>query len=627
MSTARYAIGIDLGTTNSALAWVDLQSSDGENTVSGMLEIPQLTGPGVVESLPLLPSFIYIPHPDELAAGELNLPWATDQDYVVGEFARVRGATTPIRLVSSAKSWLCHSSVDRRISFLPADAPEEVATISPLDASTRYLAHMRMAWDYAYPEAPFHQQDVTVTIPASFDPSARSLTLEAAKAAGFGPITLLEEPQAALYNWISSSNGNWRKAVKPGDVILVVDVGGGTSDFSLIAVIEQEGNLELRRVAVGDHILLGGDNMDLTLAYLVARKLSEAGTNIDPWQLRALTYACRSAKECFLNDANAETMPIVIHSRGSKLIGGTLRTELTAEEVRRVILDGFFPEVPSSARPLDYNRGGLAQLGLPYAQDTAVTRHLAEHLGRQVGAMAELGSNSRAPQAGVSFLHPNAVLFNGGVFKSEALVARTIAALDSWLADEQDAPIQVLTGSDLELAAARGAAYYGFVRRGHGVRIQGGTAVSYYVEVESAMPAIPGAVPHVLVLCVAPFGLEEGSPAEQTKEFGLRVGQPVHMRFFSSSVRRHDVIGATLYFWQPDELQELGRIDLTLPIEGFEIGEVVGVRLSSCATETGTLTLTAISVKNSSLRWKIEFDVHRGSRKSDRPMRRLSNES
>ncbi|MEI6826288.1 MAG: Hsp70 family protein [Desulfuromonadales bacterium] len=623
MSITRFAIGIDLGTTNSALAWVDLQGSDAEKIVSGILDIPQLTGPGVVESLPLLPSFLYIPHKDELAPGELSLPWASDQDYVVGEFARVRGATTPIRLVSSAKSWLCHSGVDRRISILPPDAPEEVAIISPVDASTRYLSHLRMAWDHAHPDAPIHLQDVTVTIPASFDPSARSLTLEAARAAGFGPVTLLEEPQAALYSWISGSDGNWRKAVKPGDVILVIDVGGGTSDFSLIAVTEQEGNLELHRVAVGDHILLGGDNMDLTLAYVVARKLSEAGTDIDPWQLRALTYACRSAKERFLADANAETMPIVIHSRGSKLIGGTLRTELTAAEVRRVILEGFFPKIHAAARPINSLRSGLAQIGLPYAQDTAVTRHLAELLGRHLGATVDLCRYGNAPPVGINFLHPSAVLFNGGVFKSEVLVERTVATLDSWLAAEQGSPVRVLDGADLDLAAARGAAYYGFVRRGKGVRIHGGTAFSYYVEVESAMPAIPGQGSHVLVLCVAPFGMEEGSSAEQAKEFGLRVGEPVHLRFFSSSVRRHDEIGTTLYFWQSDELQELGRIDLTLPVEGFEIGEVVGVRLCSCATETGTLTLTAISVKKSDLRWKIEFDAHHGRRGFDRPMRRV----
>ena len=623
MSDARYSIGIDLGTTNSALAWVDLQKSDGENIVSGMLDIPQLTGPGVVESSRLLPSFLYIPHKDELAAGALALPWDSDQDYMVGEFARLRGATTPIRLVSSAKSWLCHSGVDRRVSTSLADAPEEMANISPMEATARYLAHLRTAWDYKHPDAPLYLQEVTITIPASFDPSARSLTLEAAKAAGFGQVTLLEEPQAAFYSWISGSDGNWRSKVKPGDVILVVDVGGGTCDFSVIAVVEQGGNLELHRIAVGDHILLGGDNMDLALAYLVARKLSAGGAEVDPWQLRALTYACRTAKERLLSDPNAESRPIVVHGRGSKLISGTLRSELTAEEVRRVVLEGFFPKVQASARPVVALRSGLAQIGLPYAQDTAVTRHLAELLGRQVGATAELIGHGQMPQTDATFLHPSALLFNGGVFKSKVLAERTVATLDYWLSADKGTPVRVLDGADLDLAAARGAAYYGFVRRGQGVRIHGGTAFSYYVEIDSAMPAIPGEAPHLLLLCVAPFGMEECCIAVQKDEFGLRVGQPVHMRFFSSSVRHQDEIGTTLYFWGAGELHELGRLDLTLPVEGFKIGEVVGVRLCSCATESGTLSLTAQSVKRSDLSWKIEFDVHHGRRRFDRPMPKL----
>ena len=278
--SARYAIGIDLGTTHSALSYVDLEASDGEQTAHGVLPIPQLSAPGTVEALPLLPSFLYLPHPDELAPGELALPWSTEgETAVAGEMARSRGATTPIRLVSSAKSWLCHPGVDRRAAILPSDAPEEVTRVSPLEASTRYLQHLRRAWDHAHPEAPFDQQQVTVTIPASFDPGARELTAEAARNAGYSSATLLEEPQAALYSWIQGSNGAWRKQVKAGDIVLVVDVGGGTSDFSLIAILERDGKLEPHRVAVGDHILLGGDNMDLALAHLVARKLAANGTD------------------------------------------------------------------------------------------------------------------------------------------------------------------------------------------------------------------------------------------------------------------------------------------------------------------------------------------------------------
>jgi hypothetical protein len=607
--TPRFSIGIDLGTTHCALAYVDLTESDGENTCHGVLPLPQLSTPGSVENLPLLPSFLYLPHADELSPGDLHLPWSHDQDFAVGEFARARGALTPIRLVSSAKSWLCHPGVDRRAPILPFDAPPEVARVSPLEASTRYLAHLRQAWDQAHPQDPFDQQDVTVTIPASFDPAARELTAEAARAAGYIHLTLLEEPQAALYSWIQTSAGRWRKDVKPGDIILVVDVGGGTSDFSLIAVLEREGNLELHRVAVGDHILLGGDNMDLTLAHIVARKLSAEGKTLDPWQMRALTHACRNAKEALLSDATLATQPIVVPSRGSKLIGGAIRTELTQAEVRATILEGFFPAVDAAARPASRTRSGLTQLGLPYAQDAGVTRHLAALLGRQLGATAELAGFAGQATVGASFLHPTAVLFNGGVFKSEVLIERTLGTLNHWLVDEQAAPARMLAGADMDLAVARGAAYYGYVRRGQGVRIRGGTARAYYVAVESSMPAIPGLEPPVQALCVAPFGMEEGIEANlQTQEFGLVVGEPVHLRFFGSSVRRQDQLGTLLDFWQPDELQELGDIQATLPAEGRQVGEVVQVKLRAVATDTGTLELTAVATQGSE-HWKVEFDV------------------
>ena len=613
MSAPLYAIGIDLGTTHCAIAYVDIAHSDGEKTAYGVLDVPQLTAPGAVESQPLLPSFLYLPHEAELAAGDLNLPWSSTQDFAVGEFARSRGALTPIRLVSSAKSWLCHAGVDRRAAILPFDAPPEVARISPLDASTRYLAHLRQAWDSAHPEAPFDQQDVTVTIPASFDPAARELTAEAARAAGYNNLTLLEEPQAALYNWIQGSEGRWRKDVKPGDIILVIDVGGGTSDFSLIAVLEREGNLELHRVAVGDHILLGGDNMDLTLAHVVARKLAAEGKSLDPWQMRALTYACRSAKENLLSDAALEVQSIVVPSRSSKLIGGSIRTELTQAEVRATILEGFFPQVDAATRPTSRTRGGLTQLGLPYAQDAGVTRHLAALLGRQAGATAELENFVGNIDADASFLHPTAVLFNGGVFKSNVLIERTLGTLNSWLTDEQAEPARELAGADMDLAVARGAAYYGYVRRGQGVRIRGGTARAYYVAVESSMPAIPGMAPPVQALCVAPFGMEEGVEADLlAQEFGLVVGEPVHLRFFGSSVRRQDQIGTLLDFWQPDELQELGEIQATLPAEGRPAGEIVQVKLRAVASETGTLELTAVATQGGE-HWKVEFDVRGNS--------------
>ncbi|MDE1179241.1 Hsp70 family protein [Paraburkholderia sp.] len=613
MSDPRYSIGIDLGTTHCALSYVDLAASDGEKTSQGVLPVSQLTAPGAIESPSLLPSFLYLPHASELTKGDLWLPWTAERDFVVGEMARSRGAGTPIRLVSSAKSWLCHPGVDRRAAILPNDAPPEVARVSPLETSARYLTHLREAWDHAHPDAPFAEQDVTVTIPASFDPAARELTAEAANAAGYTRMTLLEEPQAALYSWIQKSDGAWRKQVKVGDIILVVDVGGGTTDLSLMAVIERDGNLELHRVAVGEHILLGGDNMDLALAHVVARKLASQGTQADPWQLRALTYACRSAKELLLNDASLDTAPLVVPSRGSKLIGGSIRTELTRAELTQTILDGFFPQVDAAARPVSRARVGLTQLGLPYAQDAGITRHLAAFLARQVGALAELDGMQQAQAGNATFLHPTAVLFNGGVFKSPLLVSRIVDTLNAWLAADNAPAARLLEGADLDLAVARGAAYYGYVKRGKGVRIRGGTARAYYVAVESAMPAVPGMEPPIQALCVAPFGIEEGSDAALPEmEFGLVVGEPVNFRFFGSSVRRQDTVGTLLDFWTPDELQELEEIEATLPAEGRTAGEVVAVKLHAHVTEAGTLELEAIP-RGTNERWKVQFDVRGGA--------------
>ena len=610
MSKAKFSIGIDLGTTHSAISYVDMERSDGEQVVQEILPIPQLTAPGSVEALDLLPSFLYLPHSSELADGDLSLPWSAEQDFAVGEMARSCGAGTPIRLVSSAKSWLGHAGVDRRAAILPHDAPPEVERLSPLDASLHYLEHLRATWDEAQPKAPFVDQEIVVTIPASFDPAARELTAEAAKAAGCDHLILLEEPQAALYSWIQQSGGGWRKQVRPGDIILVVDVGGGTSDFSLIAVLEREGSLELHRVAVGEHILLGGDNMDLALAYAVAGKLVGQGSKLDAWQMRTLTHACRAAKESLLSDATLEAVPLVIAGRGSKLVGGAIRSELTRAELTATLLEGFFPAAAISDRPQGRGRAGLTQLGLPYAQDAAITRHLAAFLTRQVNATEDLeGFTGQLPDD-ASFLHPTAVLFNGGAFKSDLLAERVLTAINDWLADEDAPEVRVLEGADLDLAVARGAAYYGYVRRGQGVRIRGGTARSYYVAIESTMPAVPGVEPPIQLLCLAPFGMEEGTEAAiPAQEFGLVIGEPVHFRFFGSSVRRQDEVGTLLEEWELDELQELDEIETTLPPTGNgAAGDVVPVRLQARVTEAGTLELEAV-LPDGAAHSKVEFDV------------------
>ncbi|MEM7609898.1 MAG: Hsp70 family protein, partial [Myxococcota bacterium] len=404
MSEPVHSIGVDLGTTHCAMAHVDRDLSEGEDVALGSVKVKQSVAPGEVESRFLLPSFLYLPHPQELPAGASALPWNPTPRHIVGAMARKLGSQTPDRLVASAKSWLGHHGVDRRAAILPQHAADEVAKVSPLEASTEYLRHLRHAWDALHPRDPFVEQDITLTVPASFDPSARELTAEAARAAGYQRLTLLEEPQAALYSWIHEQGEDWREQLSVGDVILVVDVGGGTTDFSLIATEESEGSLQLRRVAVGDHILLGGDNMDLALAYTVKGKVEANGASLEPWQIQGLTQACRSAKEQLLS-GDAESVPVVVPSRGRKLVGGTLRAELTRADVERVVLEGFFPKVERDAEPTSRRRGALTDFGLPYAQDAAVTRHLAAFLARQREAAAR----------------PTAVLFTGGVLNAPAI--------------------------------------------------------------------------------------------------------------------------------------------------------------------------------------------------------------
>ncbi|MFM8331539.1 MAG: Hsp70 family protein [Candidatus Methylumidiphilus sp.] len=608
--TPRFSVGIDLGTTNSVVSFLEWSQCDGEHAPLDVLPIPQLTGPGAVADKNQLPSFIYQAHEAELAEGDIALPWDAHPDAIVGEIARQIGGKTPIRLVSSAKSWLCHSGVDCRADILPIQSPEEVRRISPLAASTHYLRHMRDAWDARFPDDPLAEQELVITVPASFDPAARELTVEAAHSLGLGQAILLEEPQSALYSWIQASEGQWRKDAKPGDIILVADVGGGTTDLSLIAVTEIDGNLELNRIAIGDHILLGGDNMDLALAYVLRAKLEKEGHRLQPWQIQALTHGCRDAKEKLLADADAEEVAIVVPSRGSSLIGGTLRTALTRDEVAATLVEGFFPKVAAADRPAAQARGGLTKLGLPYAKDARITAHLAAFLAKQVNATSELAGFS--PPVDARFIHPTALLLNGGVFKSASLGQRLLDVLNSWLAEDGAPAARLLTGADLDLAVARGAAYYGYVRKGRGVRIRGGTAASYYVGVESAMPSVPGVPTPLEALCIAPFGMEEGTGAELPHdEFGLVVGEPVRFRFFGSTVRREDTVGVRLDYWTDEELDELNEIEVNLSAENRKAGEVVPVHLAAHVTEVGTLRLEAVATDNQQ-RWKVEFDVRAG---------------
>ncbi len=605
-----YSVGIDLGTTHCVISYVDL-SVDEDEVSQQVMAIPQLSSPGVVEEKKQLPSFLYLAHEAEIAEGSTTLPWTASADNLVGDIARNLGSKTPIRLVASAKSWLCHAGVDCKEPILPSEAPDDVGRVSPFQATQAYLQHIKAAWENQHAHAPLDKQVLIITVPASFDPAARELTIEAARSVGLGHALLLEEPQSALYSWIDNSLGDWRNHVNVGDVILVVDVGGGTTDLSLIAVTEQQGNLELTRVAVGDHILLGGDNMDLALAYTLKAKMEkESGNRLEPWQVQALTHACRDAKEKIFNDPEADNVALVVPSRGSSLIGGTLRTELTRDEVNNVLVEGFLPEVAASERPVSRPRSGLRTKGLPYAQDAGITRHLAGFLAKQQAATEDLEHVNLPDNA--SFLHPTAVLFNGGVLKSGVLADRLLKVLNSWLLSEQAAEARLLEGADLDLAVAKGAAYYGMVRQGKGVRIKGGTAASYYVGVESAMPAVPGMPAEIEALCIAPFGMEEGTEeALPEDEFGLVIGEPVRFRFFASNNRREDAVGMRLDYWTDEELQELDEIEITLPEEGRKAGEVVPVHLSAAVTEVGTLELHAVSQQDEH-RWKIEFDVRAG---------------
>lgn len=598
VNEAKYSIGIDLGTTHSVLSYSEVGEENGEISV---LSIPQLSASGTVSEHAQLPSFIYQAHEDELTANQTPLPWDDANQALVGQIARNMGLKTPIRLLSSAKSWLSHATVNPCDAILPFNSPDEIAKISPFQATEHYLHHLAAAWNNAFPDAPISEQYVTVTIPASFDPAARNLTAQAAESLKISHLNLLEEPQAAVYSWLEACGADWRKQVTVGDTILVVDIGGGTTDLSLIAVAEEEGNLNLTRIAVGEHILLGGDNMDLALAYRIRMKLQQEGKQLQPWQLQAITHACRDAKEQLLSNQDVDSVSILIPSRGSKLIGGSMTSELTRAEVEESILAGFFPETAITEMPKQAMRSALTQLGLPYAQDAAITKHIAHFLTKQYES-----SDDDAAE----FVKPTAVLFNGGVFKSDNINQRLLNIINDWLIDAGvESPVKSLTGTDLDLAVSKGATYHGSAKHGKGVRIKGGLANAYYVGIESAMPAIPGFEPPLEAICIAPFGLEEGSNIDiAEQEFGLVVGQPVQFKFFGSTTRKEDIAGTHLDFWQPDELEQLPDIEVILDASSRQVGEIVPVFLSASVTEVGTLKVEAIA-RDGQDAWEVELTV------------------
>jgi hypothetical protein len=617
--SSRFVVGIDLGTTNCALAFVD--TAAGKDAKVTPFPIAQVVAQGNVEDRPLLPSFLYLPGDGEQPAGALKLPWDAKRDYAVGEFARAFGSQVPTRLVASAKSWLCHPDVDRKAPILPHRAPDTGARkVSPVDATTRYLKHIAETWNHTHagkdPAQKLEAQDIVLTVPASFDAAARELTVEAARAAGFANLTLLEEPQAAFYAWLDRTGDDWRKQVGVGEMVLVADVGGGTTDFTLIEVGEEGGNLALTRLAVGDHLLLGGDNMDLALAYSVAQALSGKGTKLDAGQMLQLTYACRNAKEELLTRPKLQSAPVTVLGKGRSIVGGSIKHDLARADLEKVLVDGFFPDCPRDAAPAAGRVGGLAELGLPYVSDAGITRHLASFLARQAEALANRDSAKRAagrkPAGNSSASVPGAVLFNGGVFKGDVLRNRLLGVLGAWAKSAKADATRELPGADLDLAVARGAAYYGLVKRGKGVRIRGGTARSYYIGVETNMPAVPGFAPPIKAICVAPFGQEEGTETDiPSYEVGVRVGAAAEFRFLGSTVRRDDAPGTVVEDWQ-GQIDELSPVKTTLEAKGAASGgQIVPVHLHTKITAVGQLELWLQS-RDGKQQWKLEFNAREG---------------
>lgn len=593
MAKPAYFVGIDLGTTNTVLSYAKIGKQQKEDEKFGLETFPVLQelDKGTTEKLKNLPSFIL-----ERVKEPSVLPWEDNSDFIIGEYARERYSDVPERIISSAKSWLCNTKVDRKAKILPWGASEELKKISPLEAMAMFLTHLKNAWLQEFPKNPLEDQLVTVTIPASFDAAARNMITEAAEMSGLKSITLLEEPQAAFYSWIAQSGSPWRKQTKKGDIVLVVDVGGGTTDFSLIEIGEKDGELTLERVAVGNHILLGGDNMDLTLAYLAKGKLEAKNKKVSQWQTIQLGHQARKAKEQLLSDESKKTASVVVSGRGSSVIRSALKTDISREEISELLLEGFFPECGYDDEPNDEMEIGMRELNLMYASDPAITRHLAKFLHSQ---------NSGSKKYG----YPNAVLLNGGVFSSDIFKNRLMEILNGWLKEADKEEARLLEGDDLSYAVSAGATYFGAVKEGEGLRIRGGVSQSYYLGIESALPAVPGYRPSLKAFCVAKQGTEEGTELEvPNKRFGLVVGKQAEFKFFKSNQRREDNFGDLIE--DIDETFETtSSMIVELPAyEGMEPGDVIDVKLQILITEIGTLEVYC-TTPDDQHKWKLEFSV------------------
>lgn len=591
---SRYVFGIDLGTTNSAVCYVDTSVPAWQVT---SLAVQQLVAPAEVEARRTLPSFHYEPAEGSLADDALRLPWSkTKPDHAVGFFARDDGALVPGRLITSAKSWLCHTGVDRTTDLLPWHGTAEVTRLSPVEVSARYLRHIRDAWDFAHPREPLAEQDVVLTLPASFDEVARELTVEAAARAGLPRVVLIEEPQAAFYAWIYANRDRWDQLVEAGQKILVCDIGGGTSDFTLIRVRRGEGGtVVFHRVAVGQHLILGGDNLDLALAHHVEKRLTDGG-KLPPRQWAVLVRLCQKVKETLLGAGAPERTTVALPGAGAKLIGGAQAVELTRDEVRALLVDGFLPRVALNDKP-QVRGSGFQEFGLPYAPDPAITRYLAAFLTthRHVTVDDDPLPTDHDPA------RPDVVLFNGGLFESPVLRDRLHEVLRDWFRDEQHSAWQplVLQGDALDLAVARGAAYYGMVRRGEGVRIAAGLARTYYIGVQSQPPA---------AVCLVPASVEPGNEVNLTeRQFELIVSRPVEFPLYVSSTRLTDRPGDLVPI-DREQMTPLPPIRTVLRTRRKNEPDTASVTLHARLTEIGTVDLWCSDVERERS-WRLQFDV------------------
>ncbi len=591
MHDSRYIIGIDLGTTNIAAFYVDTYSPD---LTIHKFPIPQIVAVGELAERDLLPSFCYLPAREELPEGALRLPWDEAPELTVGVFARDHGASSPSRQIVSAKSWLAHAGIDRSKPILPWGSDLGPRMVSPIEVTATFLRHLRSAWDQRFGSVRdrdgspciMAEQQTVVTIPASFDETARELTLDAARRAGLKELTLLEEPLAAFYAWLNRHEESWREKLAPGERVLVVDVGGGTTDFSFIEMDEQGG---LHRFAVGDHLLLGGDNIDIAIARGLEQ---EWKTKLPTGEWAMLCQRARAAKEQILEGGEG-AVDITLLSKGSSVLQNVRKAKLTREQVNELLESGFYPLVPADAPPPRRGATGIRQMGLPYAQEPAVTVHLLQFL-RYASHVAKGGDGL----PGSELLYPHKILFNGGSMKSRIARLRVLAALESWFPG-QPAPDE-LAGEDYSLAVAIGAAYYGRVRRGTGVKVRGGISRAYFIKV-----AAPDAASRFV--CVMARDTDESTRVEVPGNYRLQTNEKVLFELHSSATRLHDAPGELLSEEAQDDLSQVAPL---VSVLRFGKGEkrAIDVRVATQLTEIGTLEVVLESLQTEH-RWPLHFDL------------------